>query len=129
MDMAVGIIIGAAFTAIVSSLVADLINPVIGIITGGTDFSSKYIVLSGTAAAGASLEVARAAGANVFAYGAFFSAVINFFIIAVVVFLLVKWVNAIKNRHIPIREEVAATPTAEALLSDIRDELRARSRI
>ena len=97
MDMAVGIIIGAAFTAIVTSLVGDLINPIIGIITGGTDFSSKYVVLSGTAPEGAGLQAARDAGANVFAYGAFLSAVINFLIIAFVVFLLVKAVNRIKD--------------------------------
>lgn len=129
MDMAVGIIIGAAFTAIVTSLVSDLINPVIGIITGGTDFSSKYVVLSGTAPAGASLQAARDAGANVFAYGSFISAVINFLIIAFVVFLLVKAVNRIKDSAMGKAEEAPAAPagpTSEELLAQIRDELRAR---
>ena len=128
-DMAVGIIIGAAFTAIVNSLVADLINPIIGLITGGTDFSSLYFVISGTAPEGASLKVARDAGANVFAYGAFFSAVINFLIIAFVVFLLVKAVNRVKDAAIKPAEkpeEAPAGPTAEELLVEIRDELRAR---
>lgn len=128
-DMAVGIIIGAAFTAIVTSLVADLINPIIGLITGGTDFSSLYVVLSGTAPEGASLKGARDAGANVFAYGAFLSAVINFLIIAFVVFLLVKAVNRVKDAAMKPAEkpeEAPAGPSAEELLAEIRDELRAR---
>ncbi|MBT8460403.1 MAG: large conductance mechanosensitive channel protein MscL, partial [Boseongicola sp.] len=80
MDMAVGIIIGAAFTAIVTSLVGDLINPIIGLATGGVDFVNNYAVLSGDVAEGASLEAARETGASVFAYGAFIMAVINFLI-------------------------------------------------
>ena len=90
MDMAVGIIVGAAFTAIVSSLVADIINPIIGLFTGGVDFTNNYFVLSGNVPETASLAAAREAGASVFAFGAFFMAVINFLIIAWVVFLLVK---------------------------------------
>ena len=86
MDMAVGIIIGAAFTAIVSSMVADLINPIIGVITGGIDFSNLFINLG--EGEFASLAAAREAGAPVFAYGAFLTAVINFLIVAFVVFLL-----------------------------------------
>ena len=97
MDMAVGIIIGAAFTAIVSSLVADLINPLIGLFTGGLDFTNNYWVLSGEVATGASLDAAREAGASIFAYGSFLMAVINFLIIAWVVFLLVKAVNRAKD--------------------------------
>ena len=89
MDMAVGIIVGAAFTAIVSSMVADLINPIIGLFTGGVDFTNNYAVLSGDVPANASLEQAREAGASVFAYGSFLMAVINFLIIAFVVFMLV----------------------------------------
>lgn len=128
MDMAVGIIIGAAFTAIVTSMVSDLINPIVGIVTGGTDFSSKYFVLSGTVTEGASLKAARDGGANVFAYGSFISAVINFLIIAFVVFLLVKMVNRIKDATMTANEEEAATgPSSEELLAQIRDELRARS--
>ena len=78
MDMAVGIIIGAAFTAIVKSMVGDLINPFIGLFMGGVDFTNMYAVLAGDVAVGASLEAAREAGAAVFAYGAFIMAVINF---------------------------------------------------
>ena len=90
MDMAVGIIIGAAFTAIVTSLVGDLINPLIGLVSGGVDFTNNYAVLAGDVAEGASLEAARETGGSIFAYGAFIMAVINFLIIAFVVFLLVS---------------------------------------
>lgn len=106
-DLAVGIIIGAAFTAIVNSLVADLINPIIGLITGGIDFSNLFIDLSGSNPA--SLAAAKEAGAPVFAYGAFLTAVINFVIIAWVVFLLVKAVNRLKEATAR-KEEAAAAP-------------------
>lgn len=126
LDLAVGIIIGAAFTAIVSSLVSDLINPLIGLITGGTDFSSLYFVLSGNVPEGASLAAARQTGASVFAYGSFLSAVINFLIIAWVVFLLVKAMNKIQATTGHKKPEAApAGPTQEELLLQIRDELRA----
>ena len=126
-DLAVGIIIGAAFTAIVNSLVADLINPIIGLLTGGTDFSGHYLVLKGNVADGASLAAARDSGAAVFAYGAFLSAVINFLIIAWAVFLLVKAVNKVQSTAVRKKEEEAAPagPTQEELLMQIRDELRA----
>ncbi|AUH33633.1 large conductance mechanosensitive channel protein MscL [Paracoccus tegillarcae] len=129
MDMAVGIIIGAAFTAIVSSLVDDLINPILGLITGGIDFSSKYIVLSGDVAEGTSLAAAREAGAAVFAYGSFFMAVLNFLIIAWVVFLLVKGVNRVKDAAAKKEEvaEEAAGPSQEELLAQIRDLLAAKA--
>lgn len=130
MDMAVGIIVGAAFTAIVTSLVGDLINPVIGIITGGTDFSGNYFVMNGVEVApGTSLSAARDMGANVFAWGSFLSAVINFLIIAFVVFLLVKMVNRIKDAAMKkhAAEESAAGPSQEQLLAEIRDLLAERS--
>ncbi len=126
MDMAVGIIIGAAFTAIVKSMVADLINPLVGIFMGGVDFTNKYVVLGGDVAAGTSLSAAREAGANVFAYGAFIMAVINFLIIAFVVFMLVKSVN--KAKDAAAKEEEAAPeapkgPSEIDLLTEIRDAL------
>jgi large conductance mechanosensitive channel len=126
MDMAVGIIIGAAFTAIVASLVGDLINPFIGLFTGGIDFTNMYVVLSGDVASGASLE---AAGAAVFAYGAFIMAVINFLIIAFVVFMLVRTVNKIKDAAekpaAPV-EEAPKGPTELEILMEIRDGLAKR---
>ena len=126
MDMAVGIIIGAAFTAIVASLVADLINPIIGLAMGGVDFTNMYAVLSGTVAEGASLEAARESGAAVFAYGSFIMAVINFLIIAFVVFMLVRNVNKIKDaaaKEEEAVEEAPAGPTELELLAEIRDAL------
>ena len=123
MDMAVGIIIGAAFTAIVTSLVGDLINPLIGLVSGGVDFTNNYAVLSGEVAEGASLEAARETGAAVFAYGAFIMAIINFLIIAFVVFMLVRYVNKVKAAAEGPAEEAApeepAGPTQEELLADI----------
>jgi len=126
MDMAVGIIIGAAFTAIVGSLVSDLINPIIGLFMGGVDFTNNYAVLSGEVAEGASLEAARETGASVFAYGSFIMAVINFLIIAWVVFMLVKSVNKAKDaaaKEEEAAEEAPAGPTELDLLTEIRDAL------
>ena len=129
MDMAVGIIIGAAFTAIVTSLVGDLINPIIGLFTGGIDFTNNYAVLAGEVAEGASLEAARETGASVFAYGAFIMAIINFLIIAFVVFMLVRYVNKVKDaaakKEEAVEEAAPAGPTAEELLAEIRDALKA----
>ncbi|WP_298295783.1 large conductance mechanosensitive channel protein MscL [uncultured Litoreibacter sp.] len=126
MDMAVGIIIGAAFTAIVTSLVGDLINPIIGLVSGGVDFTNKYITLAGEVAAGTSLEAAREAGANVFAWGAFVMAVINFLIIAWVVFMLVRYVNKVKAAAEGPAEEAVeeeAGPSELDVLLEIRDSL------
>lgn len=125
MDMAVGIIIGAAFTGIVSSLVADLINPIIGLITGGLDFSNLFVNLG--EGDYASLAAAREAGAPVFAYGAFLTAVINFLIIAFVVFLLVKAVNKVKEASMRKEEAAAAAPAGPTeldVLMQIRDALK-----
>jgi large conductance mechanosensitive channel len=127
MDMAVGIIIGAAFTAIVTSVVSDLINPIVGLILGGVDFSNMYVVLSGNVPEGAGLESARDSGAAVFAYGAFITAVINFLIIAFVVFLLVKAVNRVKEAAERSKEKEAEAdpkPTEVDLLMEIRDALK-----
>ena len=126
MDMAVGIIIGAAFTAIVTSLVGDLINPIIGLFMGGIDFTNNYVVLSGEVADGASLEAARETGAAVFAYGAFIMAIINFLIIAFVVFMLVRYVNKLKDAATAEEEaapEEPAGPSELDVLMEIRDQL------
>jgi len=127
MDMAVGIIIGAAFTAIVTSLVGDLINPIIALFTGGIDFSGWFYALNGETYP--SLTAAADAGAPVFAIGNFIMAVINFLIVAFVVFMLVKMVNRLKAAA--VKEEAAAPeapkgPTAEELLTEIRDALQTR---
>ncbi|MFD1342337.1 large conductance mechanosensitive channel protein MscL [Litorisediminicola beolgyonensis] len=125
MDMAVGIIIGAAFTAIVSSLVGDLINPIIALFTGGIDFSGWYYTFDGSQHA--SLEAAKEAGAPVFAIGSFLMAVINFFIIAFVVFMLVKMVNRVKaaaERPDDAAPEVHTGPSELDVLLEIRDALK-----
>ena len=100
MDMAVGIIIGAAFTAIVGSLVADMVNPLIGLFMGGVDFANL------------SASVVEAT----FTYGNFIMAIINFLIIAFVVFMLVRQVNKMKKAEAPV---APAGPTQEELLADI----------
>lgn len=115
MDMAVGIIIGAAFTAIVTSLVDDLVNPLIGLFTGGVDFSSHMI------------RVGEGENAAAFMYGNFINAVIKFLIVAWVVFLLVKMVNRISEAAMSSDEDKPAEPEApsqEQLLAEIRDLLK-----
>jgi large conductance mechanosensitive channel len=125
MDMAVGIIIGAAFTAIVTSLVGDLINPIIALFTGGIDFSGWFYSLDGESYP--SLAAATDAGAPVFAIGNFIMAIINFLIVAFVVFMLVKMVNRIKEatekKEEPAPEEEAG-PTELEVLLEIRDALK-----
>lgn len=127
MDMAVGIIMGAAFTAIVSSMVGDLIMPIVGMLTSGVDFADKFIALDGNAYA--SLKAAQEAGAAVVTYGVFINAVINFLIISFVVFMLVKGVNKLKEAAEKEEEEKAAAapaapPADVVLLTEIRDLLR-----
>jgi large conductance mechanosensitive channel len=124
MDLAVGVIIGAAFTAIVNSLVEDLINPLVGLFTGGVDFSNLFVALSTDAFPTAA--AAQAAGVAVFRYGAFITAVINFLIIAWVVFLLVKAINRLKLATLGDAAPAAGGPTQEQLLAEIRDLLRDR---
>ena len=126
MDMAVGIIIGAAFTAIVKSMVDDLINPIMGLFMGGVDFANKFVVLGGDGTAFTSLEAAREAGAAAFAYGAFIMAVLNFLIIAFVVFMLVRYVNKVKEATAKKEEaapEAPKGPSEVELLTEIRDAL------
>lgn len=118
-DMAVGIIMGAAFTAIVNSMVGDLIMPVIGVITSGVDFADKFVSLDGETYA--SLQAAKDAGAPVVTYGVFINAVINFLIVAFVIFMLVKQVNRLKKQE----AAAPAEPPADVrLLTEIRDLLK-----
>lgn len=123
-DLAVGIIMGAAFTAIVNSLVNDIIMPPIGVIVGGFDFSDFYINLSGGEYA--SLAEAREAGAAVIAYGVFVNAVINFLIVAFAVFILVKQVNRLRRQEAAQPSTPPAPPRSEVLLEEIRDLLARR---
>ena len=122
LDLAVGVIIGAGFGKIVSSLTDDLIMPIVGKVFGGLDFTSKYVVLSGDVAPGTSLVAARAAGANVLAYGSFVTALVNFAILAWIIFLIVKTAN----KSMPPPAEASAGPSETDLLAEIRDELKKR---
>ncbi|HEY4251905.1 MAG TPA: large conductance mechanosensitive channel protein MscL [Roseomonas sp.] len=124
-DLAVGIIIGAAFTAIVASVVEDLINPVIGLLIGGIDFSNLFVVITGQRMP--SLEATRQGGASVLAIGKFINAVIKFAIVAFSVFWLVKLLSRFKQKE-EAKPSTPPTPTpTEALLTEIRDELRAKA--
>ena len=121
LDLAVGVIIGAAFGTIIKSMTDDLVMPVITLLTGGgVDFSSKYIVLSGEAPAGASLAAAREAGANVLAFGSFVTALINFVILAFVIFMIVRQANKL----MPPPPAAPTGPTEVELLAEIRDALK-----
>jgi len=132
LDMAVGIIIGAAFGTIVQSLVNDIIMPPVGLLIGGVDFTELFIVLrQGADVAGpyATLAAARDAGAVTIAYGVFFNAVISFTIVAFAVFMLVRGFNRMKRED----EAQEAAPPAppepsaeERLLGEIRDLLRSQ---
>ncbi len=120
-DLAVGVIIGAAFGAIVSSLVADLIMPVIGAVTGGLDFSNYYTQMTGTkVGAGTPLPDAKKAGA-VLAWGNFLTIVLNFIIIAWVLFLAVRGINRMQRKEAEKPAEPAAPTKQEVLLTEIRD--------
>ena len=124
-DLAVGVIIGAAFGAIVKSLTDDIIMPLIGAVFGNVDFSDRYIILSGDVMAGAPLAAARQVGANVLAVGAFASVIINFVILAFIIFVMVRYVNKL-TRKVAKEEEAAAPagPTEIELLTEIRDALK-----
>ena len=122
MDLAVGVIIGAAFGKIVDSVVNDLIMPIIGRVTGGLDFSNYFIALkevpSGTPM---TLDALKKAGVPVFAYGSFITIVLYFLILAWIIFLMVKWINRLKKQAPPPPPE---PPEEVKLLRDIRDALK-----
>ena len=122
-DMAVGIIIGAAFGKIVDSLVKDVIMPPIGLLLGRVDFSNLFVVIKQGAQAGPylSVETAQKAGAVTFNYGMFLNTVISFVIIAFAVFLLIRAINRLKMQE---EKKPAATPEEVVLLRQIRDALR-----
>ena len=119
MDLAVGVIIGGAFAKIVDSAVGDLIMPVVGKIFGGLDFNNYFIPLAGQAAT--NLADAKKAGA-VFAYGSFITVVINFAILAFIIFMMVKQMNRLKREAPPAAP--APPPEDVLLLREIRDALK-----
>jgi large conductance mechanosensitive channel len=118
-DLAVGIIIGAAFTGIVQSLVKDVFNPVIGLLTGGVDFSDRFFTIKGPVET--TLDAAKKAGAVTINYGLFLNAVIQFLIVAFVVFWVVRTLQRFMRKQ---EEAPAAPPRSELLLEEIRDVLK-----
>jgi large conductance mechanosensitive channel len=123
-DLAVGVIIGAAFGKIVDSLVADIIMPIVGLVFGKLDFSNLYVVL-GTVPAGVANNLAdlKKAGVAVLAYGNFITIAVNFLILAFIIFMMVKQVNKLRKKE-EAAPAVAAPPEDIALLREIRDSLK-----
>ena len=125
-DLAVAVVIGAAFGKIVTSLVNDVLMPPIGKVMGGVNFSDLFINLEPGKGSFASLKAAKDAGAAVIAYGSFLNTVIDFIIVAFCIFLVVKAMNSLKKKPVPV-VPVAPEPTSEErLLSEIRDLLKMR---
>ena len=126
-DLAVGVIIGAAFGKIVDSVVGDLIMPVVGAVIGKLDFSSLFVVL-GSVPAGTTttLDALKKAGVPVFAYGSFITVAVNFVILAFIIFLMIKQVNRLKKSAPATPTAPAATPEDVVLLREIRDSLKNR---
>lgn len=124
-DLAVGVIVGASFTGIVNSLVKDIVNPLLGLFIGGIDFSNFFIVLKGDRTVTTLAEAAKA-GAVTLNYGVFINAVINFLIVAFVLFMVVRQLNRLKSPPAP--ENAPPPPPSEEvlLLREIRDSLKAR---
>ena len=126
-DMAVGIIIGAAFGTVVKSVVSDILMPIVSSVAGLPDFSNLFVVLnSKTGEAFTSLDAAREAGESVLAYGVFINALIAFLIVAFVLFMVVKAMNNMKRAEEEAAPAPPPGPTQEDLLAEIRDLLAAR---
>jgi len=123
MDMAVGVIIGGAFGKIVTSLVADILMPIISICTGGMDFTNLFVNLSDDTKY-ATLAAAQEAGANVFAWGQFCQNIIDFLIVAFCIFMMIKAMNKLNRKKEEPAPEAPAGPTQEELLTEIRDLLK-----
>jgi large conductance mechanosensitive channel len=130
LDLAVAVVIGAAFTAIVNSLVSDIINPLIGLVMGGTDFSNVFVALDGGDYA--TLAAAQEAGAATLNFGLFVNAIINFLIVAFVIFMIVRSINKMQARGKAAEEAAPPAPpepsTEEKLLAEIRDLLQKQTR-
>ena len=127
MDLAVGVIIGGAFGKIIDSVVKDLIMPLISAVIGSVDFSNLYVVLKGEVTANLALEDARKVpDAVIFAYGNFITVAINFILLALAVFMLVKGINSMKRKQEATPAAPAAPTTEEKLLTEIRDLLKTK---
>ena len=130
MDLAVAVIIGAAFGAIVTSLTDDVIMPIVGAVFGGADFSNYFILLSTPEGYQGSLTdyaALKEAGAAMIGYGAFITAIINFLILAFIIFLLVRYAKKAMAEFETKKDEAPVGPTEIDLLTEIRDELKRRA--
>ena len=125
MDMAVGVIIGGAFGKIVTSLVSDVLMPIISVATGGIDFTNLFVNLSDDVKY-KTLAEAQEAGASVFAYGQFIQNIIDFIIIAFCIFLMIKGMNKLNRKKEEPASEAPKGPTQEELLTEIRDLLKTK---
>ena len=125
-DLAVGVVIGAAFGKIVTSLVTDVIMPPIGKVMGGVNFTDLFVNLDPVKGPFASLKAAKDAGAAVIAYGSFFNTLIDFTIVAFCIFLLVKGINRLRRKAPPVPVVLPESTREEKILVEIRDLLKAR---
>ena len=124
-DLAVGVIIGGAFGKIVDSVVADLIMPVVGLVFGKLDFSNYFLALGAVPEGTAhTVEAVRKAGVPVLAYGSFITVAVNFVILALIIFLMIKQINRLKRSEPAAPEAAPATPEDIVLLREIRDSLK-----
>jgi len=127
LDLAIGVIIGAAFGAIVSSIVDDMFMPIIGLILSGLDFSNLFVVLNNPGNVPVpSVAAAKAAGVATLNYGLFINAVVKFTIVAFVLFLVVKGVNRLRRQEAKVPAAPPAPTTEEKLLTEIRDAIKTR---
>lgn len=128
MDLAVGVIIGGAFGKIIDSVVKDLVMPLVSAVVGSPDFNNKYVVLKGVVPEGTALDEARKIpDTSIFAYGSFFTVAINFLLLALVIFLMVKGINALKRKEEAKPTAPPAPTSTEILLAEIRDELKKKN--
>jgi large conductance mechanosensitive channel len=125
MDLAVGVIIGGAFGKIIDSIVNDLIMPVVSAVIGSPDFSNLYLVLKGTVPEGTALaDAKKIPHAVVFAYGNFITVAINFLLLALIIFLMIKGINSLKRKQEAVPPAPPSPSSTDQLLVEIRDELR-----
>jgi large conductance mechanosensitive channel len=128
MDLAVGVIIGGAFGKIIDSVVKDLVMPIVSAVIGQPDFNNKYVVLKGIVPDGTALEEARKIkDTAIFAYGSFLTVAINFLLLALVIFLMIKGINRLKRKDEAAPAEPVAPTSTDVLLTEIRDELKKKN--
>lgn len=124
-DLAVGVIIGGAFGKIIDSVVNDLIMPLVSAVIGSPDFSSLYIALKGDVPDGTALaDAKKIPHAVIFAYGNFITVAINFVLLAIIIFLMIKGINGLKRKHEEVPPAPAGPSSTDQLLMEIRDELK-----